>query len=247
MSALAKFEGFMERMMEGSFTRLFHSPIHPAEIAKKLERAVESNQSIGVGKVFAPNFYEVCLHSEDFAVFEPFRLSLEREMAAFVVDLAKERGYSIMGRVQVTLREDPEVRKRGIQVATKMVDASPEPPKAGPERTDLTQVMMVPRVKPKAPTSVSLEIMSGSQKGRRIPLTKGVVNMGRDLENDVVLEDASISRFHAQIKHKHGQHCLSDLRSTNGTRVNGLAITERVLGDGDRITLGDIDIIVTMR
>ena len=49
MSALARFESFMENMVEGSVARLFRSPVQPAEIAKRLERAMETQQTISAG------------------------------------------------------------------------------------------------------------------------------------------------------------------------------------------------------
>jgi hypothetical protein len=244
--ALAKFENLMERMMEGSFTRLFNSPIQPAEIAKKLERAVESNQTIGVGKVFVPNHYEVCLNVEDFAAFEPFRQTMAREMATFVTDLAKERRYTVLGRAQVEIRADQNVRRHAIQVASRTVDVAEQPPAVPQEQPGFTKRIDVERVKPVAMPTVSLEVLNGDQAGRRFVLKRGMASIGRGLENDVVIEDPSVSRHHAQIKHRHGQFCLFDLDSTNGTRLNGLPVAESVLGNGDRITLGDVDLVVNL-
>ncbi|HEU5087060.1 MAG TPA: FhaA domain-containing protein, partial [Roseiflexaceae bacterium] len=55
MSALSRFESFMENIVEGSVARLFRSPVQPAEIAKRLERAMEANQQISVRRVIVPN------------------------------------------------------------------------------------------------------------------------------------------------------------------------------------------------
>jgi hypothetical protein len=57
MSALSRFEEFMEGMVEGNVARLFRSPIQPAEIGKRLERAMESQQTISVGRILVPNDY----------------------------------------------------------------------------------------------------------------------------------------------------------------------------------------------
>src|SRR5439155_8899245 len=102
--------------MEGSFARLFRSPIQPAEIAKRLEREMEAHPTISVGRTYVPNYYEVALHPEDFAEFEPFRHSLEHNMAEFISDLASERGYSLVSRPRVTLKLGDGVPKRSIEV-----------------------------------------------------------------------------------------------------------------------------------
>ena len=66
MSALNKFEQFMQNMVEGSVARLFRSPVQPAEIAKRLQRAMEGNQQIGVRRVIVPSFYRAFLNPQDF-------------------------------------------------------------------------------------------------------------------------------------------------------------------------------------
>ncbi len=81
MSALFRFERFMENVVEGSVQRLFRSPVQPAEIARRLERAMESQQTISVDRIIVPAFYRAFLNPEDFRVFEPIQESLEREMA----------------------------------------------------------------------------------------------------------------------------------------------------------------------
>src|ERR671939_1261416 len=84
MSALARFESFMENMVEGSVARLFRSPIQPAEIAKRLERAMESQQTISVRRVIVPNVYRAFLNPQDFIAFQNVRSEMEREMATYL-------------------------------------------------------------------------------------------------------------------------------------------------------------------
>ncbi len=77
---------------------------------------------------------------------------------------------------------------------------------------------------------------------RRIPLTREVTRLGRDPEGEVVIDaDAAVvSRRHAEIRIADGQYTITDLKSFNGTLVNGQRITETVsLFDGDQIELGN--------
>lgn len=67
----------------------------------------------------------------------------------------------------------------------------------------------------------------------------GTMRLGRALDNDLVLEDASVSRHHASISASNGTFQLKDLGSQNGTYVRGERVTEAVLADGDAIKLGD--------
>lgn len=76
-----------------------------------------------------------------------------------------------------------------------------------------------------------------------IPLNKAVINIGRMSDNDIVLPNAHVSRYHAQIKGMGGKFVLEDLQSTSGTSVNGSQITRKILAPGDVISLAGIPII----
>jgi pSer/pThr/pTyr-binding forkhead associated (FHA) protein len=73
---------------------------------------------------------------------------------------------------------------------------------------------------------------------RTVPLAKEVVTIGRLAECDIVLKDKGASRRHAQVRVKDGVATLTDLGSTNGTRLNGQTVQTRALEDGDLITIG---------
>jgi pSer/pThr/pTyr-binding forkhead associated (FHA) protein len=75
------------------------------------------------------------------------------------------------------------------------------------------------------------------------PLTKDVTSFGRHLDNDVVLQNESVSRDHAEIRSEDGKYILVDNQSTSGTFVNGRRIVRCVLNSGDLITLADIQIM----
>src|SRR5205823_5649871 len=74
--------------------------------------------------------------------------------------------------------------------------------------------------------------------GDRIPVSDHRVLVGRDAEADVVLTGPSISRLHAEIRPHPDGHLLIDLRSLNGTFVNGKQVAEHLLADGDEIAIG---------
>ena len=81
-------------------------------------------------------------------------------------------------------------------------------------------------------------------EGLRIyPLVKALISIGRSLENDLVIDDARVSRNHAQLRAVHGQFVLFDLKSTRGTFINGHRIVQAILYPQDTISLGDITLI----
>src|SRR5579863_5333454 len=85
---------------------------------------------------------------------------------------------------------------------------------------------------------VTFQVVDGVDKGRvyrelPVPLT-----IGREEGNVLRLNDERVSRFHAKVQQDGADLILTDLESTNGTRVNGHVVQIRRLRYGDRITLG---------
>jgi len=85
---------------------------------------------------------------------------------------------------------------------------------------------------------VTIQILEGLERGQVLEDLSTPVTIGREDDNDIRLNDERISRFHAKIQ-EHGERViLTDLDSTNGTRVNGHPVHLRVLRYGDQIVLG---------
>ncbi len=86
--------------------------------------------------------------------------------------------------------------------------------------------------------TINLKLADGSDQ--KIILTKPVSTIGRDAQNDIVINDESVSTHHAEIRLEDGRHILKDLGSTNGLRINGERAMESVLNDGDLLRFGSV-------
>lgn len=75
---------------------------------------------------------------------------------------------------------------------------------------------------------------------RKIPILEPKCRIGRDVLNDVVIsDDTSISRFHGTITLENGQHLVNDAGSRNGTFLNGTqVVSPEVIRDGDMLKFG---------
>lgn len=111
-----------------------------------------------------------------------------------------------------------------------------------------SQTKLGPDTKPKKPLKErrpALVSLRGDLMAVPIPLERDQVIIGRALEADVRLNDFRASRLHARITSTRElstqttTYRISDMGSTNGTMVNGEAITEAVLNDGDKIEIGE--------
>ncbi len=88
--------------------------------------------------------------------------------------------------------------------------------------------------------SFRLIVRRGPQPNQVYELNKDIVTLGRDITNDIVINDPEVSRHHLRLTRGAGGFTLEDLGSTNGTFVNGQRLTgARPLRQGDMIGLGE--------
>src|SRR5437762_7100976 len=86
--------------------------------------------------------------------------------------------------------------------------------------------------------TVTFQVLEGIDKGRVFRDLPTPVTVGREEGNMLRLNDERVSRFHAKVQFDNNEVILTDLESTNGTRVNGNVVQIRRLRPGDRIGLG---------
>jgi predicted component of type VI protein secretion system len=87
-------------------------------------------------------------------------------------------------------------------------------------------------------TFVTLRILDGMERGKSYVRLALPITIGRESDSDIQLNDDRISRAHAKLQDHSGRVILTDLGSTNGTRVNGHPIQMRVMQNGDIILVG---------
>jgi pSer/pThr/pTyr-binding forkhead associated (FHA) protein len=88
-----------------------------------------------------------------------------------------------------------------------------------------------------------IHIMSGMLQGKTYELIEdNTIAVGRSLDNQVVLEDTTVSHHHAVFDTHNGVFLVRDMNSTNGTRVNGMRITETKLSNGDQVRFGSVEV-----
>lgn len=89
-------------------------------------------------------------------------------------------------------------------------------------------------------SSFRLIVRRGPQPNQIYELNKGIITLGRDITNDIVINDPEVSRHHSRLTQGGGGYTLEDLGSTNGTFVNGQRLTgARPLSPGDTIGMGE--------
>lgn len=233
--ALDRLEETLERVMKEAITQRLGGRLHPVEIARKLAQVMDANQTITAQRVLVPNLYTVRLNPTDLEALEPFRTTLERELASYLAQSMEEGGYSAVAYPRVQLLPGEEVPHRRVRVQGQIAEGNTEA--QAEEQAGLTVRLQVPDGST-LPGRAWLVLSALGGKQLTQPVERLPFSIGRALDNDLVLEGRGVSRHHAQLRALHGRPYLVDLGTTNGTFLNGRRVTETLLKDGDGISLG---------
>ena len=208
---LKNFEKRLEKMVEGAFARAFRSGLRPIEVGRRLTREMDDTRSIGVrGNTVVANAFTVNLSQQDADEFAAVTDSMTRNLADLARDHAREEGYDFMGPIDIRFEVDPGMRIGSFSIEGRLREGDGG---AG---------------------AGSLVLPNGD----RFVLGETVVTIGRMPDSVITLEDPNVSRNHSEIRPSGGGFVLADLGSTNGTKINGVKISERQLQDGDELTFG---------
>ena len=223
MPILRDFERRLEGLVEGIFTKAFRSAVQPVELAKRVLREMDANQTIGVSDIWVPNHYVIRLSPDDHARFEQAEGRLAAELQQLVKDGAAERGWKLVGPPEVQFQLDEELGRGEFRVEPSLVE--------GPDRPLTGELDAVGKA--------MLYLIQQGRPAATYPLDKPAVRLGRMSDSDVVVNDPGASRHHAELRVHGSRYLIRDLGSTDGTSVNETKLTEeRELQPGDRITIG---------
>jgi hypothetical protein len=216
----------MELLVEGTFARLFAGHVHPRDVALQLARALEDSAASGT----PGTHYTVRLNPSD-----------AQDLLSAHPDLSKLLGVELLGlarEAHLTLSQPPEVSVVAAPAqAAHTIAVSVE---SRPAISRATQTMAALPAAVAHSTPRAFLILDGQ---RTIPLHEAVINIGRRLDNQIVVDDPNVSRNHAQLRLRFGHYVVYNLGSTGGTFVNGQRIEECVLRPGDVISLGGVPLI----
>ena len=87
-------------------------------------------------------------------------------------------------------------------------------------------------------TGITIRVLDGADRGRVYDNLNPPITVGREEGNTIQLNDERVSRFHVKIQEDHNRLVITDLESTNGTKVNGEDVQLRILRYGDMIHVG---------
>lgn len=227
MSLLARFEAFMEQIVETSVARFFKSPIDISTLSRRLERTMEANQIVEGNRIRVPHTYHAYLNPAEYATYRQRHARIERELTQYLLQLAVNRGFYTSQELKVYLRTDASVKPSAIRIDIDMAGigandiTAGSPIVGGTSEHDVdrpTQIHTAPeRISHQTRYYLEVTINDTVQK---VPIKTTEVTIGRGPGNNLILPDHQVSRNHARINYHARSFVLSDLASRNGTFVN---------------------------
>ena len=264
MNLLKSVENTIARLVEGSFGRAFRSEVRPMELARKLAREMDSHRTVSVSRVYVPNEYLVWLSPEDRARYEGVEREVIEELCGYLLEHARSEDLMMAGGVTISFHTDEHLSLGEFGIQAKLVRpdgqsdeadrargaagaaVAPRPPLEDDEHGNTMIYSTSARVRGPVEAAQSRRPSRAllAVEGRRLLLPPAGGTIGRSRDCDVVIEDAGVSRRHAEIRPVGGGWEIEDLGSTNGVVVNGIAIRgAQELSPGDRIELGSTEAV----
>jgi hypothetical protein len=254
MSVLRSIEHRIESLVEGVFGRAFRSHVQPVELARKLAKEMDEHKTVSISRVYVPNEYVLYLAPNDRKEFATYEASLLTELADYLSEHARREGYSLLSSPKVLMEEDDDLQMGEFGIATRLVQAPREerqPQPAAPEPgMSGTKIFTPPPAATAAVSAAQAEELGLAHEprarltisGKPYELSRDVVVLGRSRECDITLDDANVSRRHAEVRRENGNWFVVDLGSTNGIEVNGKRTDRAKLEHDDRILLGRTEV-----
>ncbi len=250
MGVLQRFERRLEGLVSGAFAKAFKADVQPVEIASALQRELDDRAAIvGKNNTLVPNHFVVELSRHDYDRLSVYAKTLSEELAEVVREHSAEQRYQLRGDVLVIFEEDLDLDIGVHRIRSSVVASvkSVPPPQSQPRPATAAPAAQATQAAPKpAHHAAKTEKIALARavvpylevNGDKHPLTRPVTVLGRGTQVDLRIDDAGVSRRHAEIQ-LGDSPMLVDLGSTNGTTLDGAPVGRAELTDGARIGMGD--------
>ncbi|MFN8375227.1 MAG: FhaA domain-containing protein [Anaerolineae bacterium] len=231
---IARLEAQLERIVEGAFAQLFGKKIRAQDIALQLVRALEDEHRParpGDPRPFAPDVYYIYLNTNIHRYFLKNHPDLTQILSKHLVELATQAGYRLNYVPSIYLFADDRLDDGTLVVRAAHSDEQGSST-AAMQRVDVPVVQSAP---------LNAHLLINGKKTFR--LSEMLMNIGRERDNHIIIDDSYASRHHAQLRLRFGVYTLFDTNSRSGTFVNNVQIKEHRLQSGDVIRIGRTEMI----
>ncbi len=229
---LNQVETYLTSLIEGNILDIFGS----ADAEKELVRQFIAEMEAGSfqdenGNLIAPNYYSLNVRPDFFAEIRSNQVLLEK-LARHIQDAGSQAGLQFQGKVNIAVFPDRtlESGQFSVKAIVRDLNLSDTTPSLNAQSTP-TSIMASPS---------AFFIVGGT---KIFTIEENIINIGRQLDNDLIINQPRISRKHAQVRLLKGRHMIFDLDSSGGTFVNNKRIKQVPLHPGDVVSLAGVPLV----
>jgi len=228
---LTKIETQLQALIEGSTLRLLpHNENDfslPRQIITAMESAIYQDQH---GDSIAPDLFTIYVHPIVESTLSANQTLLD-ELAEIIHLSGIEAGFIFYSQPSIRIKSDPDLKEHKIIIM----------PEIRSGKIDKTSTVLVNLEGADDSNSPSAFLLVD---GNHVySLTEPVVNIGRRVDNHLVIDDKRVSRLHAQLRLINEKFVIFDLDSTSGTFVNNRLVKQHTLESGDVISLAGVQLV----
>lgn len=226
---LNEIEKRLQNLIEVHLLKYLPGPSYQDRIAQRMAEALRANfstQSLHTPSESTSQQFLLVVHPSTMSQWQKDPRLMEGLTKIFRL-VANEMGINVSQPLSLTLAADPLIDIDSLDVRV-----------AKPEAVAETQNMF--EGADETPSRTAFLIVGGTKV---FSLDHAVTNIGRRLDNHLVVDDPRVSRYHAQVRYVRGRFIIFDLNSTGGTFVNGQRTTQSALYPGDVISLAGLPIV----
>lgn len=229
---LRDLETRLQNLIEVELVKLFPGKRMEDVIVQKLALAIQQNSITTGAETTIPDTYTLVLHPETASTWG------DKDLLTVILHslqtVAQEAGFKFTIAPIVTVATNNRIHVNDVEILTShrvetMAETNATPLDTGSLDSSEEQI-----------PDNSFLIVEGV---KIFPLTQTVVNIGRRMDNQLVIDDPRVSRNHAQLRAIKGRFIVFDLNSTGGTFVNGQRTSQSVLYPGDVISLAGVALV----
>ena len=257
MHQLDRLEKLAQRLIEGPFYTLFRNRLYFSDLTHHLLRAMEHESRYVAGLTLAPNSYQIYLNPLDYRTLADKigHAVLVAHLHNYLARLIEEANSQLHNPLRLALEIDHTVPRGQARVRARHEPAlSREGEQTTKRRTSTKELLM--------PTAAAEALRWSLQTERQIiRLGQPVMTIGSASQNDIVLEQATIQPYHAQLRWRHRRYHLCQTNLTiiqpqNGNldpenakiAVNHVSVWQsQPLSHNDVLNLGQVDMTVIIK
>lgn len=229
---LTKIELYLQSLIEDNTNRIFDSSKAEKQLIRKI--ITEMGNQIRTdpqGNLTSPNIFSLIVPAEYAEDIRSNQVLLDN-LANNLAQAGMASGIYFEGAITISVFPEDKLEEdvfavRAIWKDSKLSETHP----VDTHSLDLQATLMPPK---------AFLIVGGTQI---FTLEEDTINIGRQLENDLIIDDPRVSRKHAQIRVVKGRHMVFDLGSSGGTYVNNKRVNQITLHPGDVLSLAGVPLV----